>query len=79
MSNSDEPEAFDATEAEMRKLRVRLAEAKGFGDVYEIVRDTVKRSLGTYRVGLMLYLDDLPLQLGAYHPVGSNAIVMNRT
>jgi len=26
----------------------------------------------------MLYLDDLPLQVGAYHPVGSNSIVMNR-
>lgn len=79
LSSSYGPEAFDAKEAEMRKLRVRLAEAKGFSEVYEIVKDTVKRSLGTYRVGLMLYLDDLPLQLGAYHPVGSNAIVMNRT
>ena len=38
-----------------------------------------KKSLGEYRVGLMLYLDNLPLQVGAYHPVGSNAIVMNRT
>jgi hypothetical protein len=55
-----------------------LAESKGFGEVYEIVKETTKRSLGSYRIGLMLYLDDLPLQLGAYHPVGSNAIVMNR-
>lgn len=78
LSSVDGPERFDAKEAEMRKLRVRLAQAKGFGDVYEIVKDTVKRSLGMHRVGLMLYLDDLPLQLGAYHPVGSNAIVMNR-
>jgi hypothetical protein len=27
----------------------------------------------------MLYLDDLPLQVGAYHPVGTNTIIMNRT
>jgi len=27
----------------------------------------------------MLFLDDLPLQLGAYHPLGTNNIVLNRT
>jgi hypothetical protein len=26
----------------------------------------------------MLFLDDLPIQLGAYHPVGTNNIVLNR-
>jgi hypothetical protein len=28
---------------------------------------------------MMLFLDDLPLQLGAYHPIGTNKIVLNRT
>jgi hypothetical protein len=28
---------------------------------------------------MMLFLDDLPLQLGAYHPIGTNNIVLNRT
>ena len=27
----------------------------------------------------MLFLDDLPLQLGAYYPVGTNNIVFNRS
>lgn len=27
----------------------------------------------------MLFLDDLPIQLGAYHPLGTNNIVLNRT
>ena len=27
----------------------------------------------------MLFLDDLPLQLGAYYPVGTNNIVLNRS
>jgi len=27
----------------------------------------------------MLFLDDLPLQLGAYYPLGTNNIVLNRT
>ena len=62
-----------------KECQVRLDHAKGFGDVYEIVKETVKRSLGEYRVGMMLYLDDLPLQLGAYHPVGTNNIVLNRS
>jgi hypothetical protein len=58
--------------------RLRLDSAKEFADVYELVKDTAKRVIGAYRVGLMLVLDDLPLQVGAYHPVGSNSIVMNR-
>jgi len=62
----------------VRAYRSRLDDAKDFSEVYEIVKDTVRRSLGRYRVGLMLILDDLPLQVGAYHPVGSNTIVMNR-
>ncbi len=27
----------------------------------------------------MLFLDDMPLRLGAYHPLGTNNIVLNRT
>lgn len=27
----------------------------------------------------MLFLDDLPIQLGAYHSIGTNNIVLNRT
>jgi hypothetical protein len=27
---------------------------------------------------MMLFLDDLPLQIGAYYPVGTNNIVLNR-
>jgi histidinol phosphatase-like PHP family hydrolase len=59
------------------EYRSRLDQANSFGEVYEIVKDTVKRSLGEYRVGMMLYLDDLPLKLGAYHSVGTNIIVLN--
>lgn len=27
----------------------------------------------------MLFLDDLPLRVGAYHPIGTNNMVLNRT
>jgi hypothetical protein len=42
------------------------------------VKDSVKDVLHQYRVGMMLFLDDLHLQVGAYHQVGTNNIVMNR-
>ena len=57
----------------------KLEKAEGYGEVWEIVKDTVKNSLGKYRVGMMLFLDDLSLNLGAYHPVGTNNIVLNKT
>jgi len=57
----------------------RMEKAQGFSEIWEIVKDTVKDSLGEHRVGMMLFLDDLPLQLGAYHPLGTNNIVLNRT
>jgi hypothetical protein len=50
----------------------------GYNDVWKIVKDTVHDSLGEYRAGMMLFLDNLPLYLGAYHPLGTNNIVLNR-
>ncbi len=67
------------TASKEAEYRLRLDKAEGFSEVWEIVKDTVKDSLGEHRVGMMLFLDDLPLQLGAYHPLGTNNIVLNRT
>jgi hypothetical protein len=58
--------------------RSRLENAEGYGEVWEIVKATVKSSLNERRVGMLLFLDDLPLQVGAYHPLGTNNIVLNR-
>lgn len=52
---------------------------RNFGDVFEVVKKTVEHSLGQRRSGLMLYLAELPEHVGAYHAVGTNGIVMNRT
>ncbi|MDH5481299.1 MAG: hypothetical protein OEY22_00255 [Candidatus Bathyarchaeota archaeon] len=60
------------------KFRIRLERAAGYGEVWEIVKDTVAFSLHKRRSGMMLFLDDLPIQLGAYHPIGTNNIVLNR-
>lgn len=55
-----------------------LDACRNFGDVFELVKKTVERSLGQRRSGLMLYLAELPDQIGAYHGVGTNGIVMNK-
>ncbi|MEM3694960.1 MAG: hypothetical protein QXJ11_03260 [Candidatus Bathyarchaeia archaeon] len=66
--NSEKSEAF----------RKRLEEAKNYSEIWEVVKDTVEFSLHKRRGGMMLFLDDLPIQLGAYHPIGTNNIVLNR-
>jgi hypothetical protein len=61
------------------KFRKSLEEANSYAEVWRIVKDTVECSLSKRRGSMMLFLDDLPLQLGAYHPIGTNNIVLNRT
>ncbi len=68
----------EANSSGINKNRLRLDEAKGFGEVYAIVKETVKKTLGHHRTGIMLFLDDLPFHLGAYHQAGTNNIIMNR-
>jgi hypothetical protein len=60
------------------KMQVGLEASENFGDIFEIVKKSVKQQLGMERAGLMLVLADLPMHLGAFHGVGTNQIVMNR-
>ena len=62
----------------VKVYRSRINKAEGYSEVWEIVKDSVKDILGKRRVAMMLFLDDLPLHLGAYHPLGTNNIVLNR-
>lgn len=59
-------------------LASELERAKDYGDIFALVKKAVKRSLGQHRVGLMLYLGNLPMRVGAFHPLGTNDIVLNR-
>lgn len=59
-------------------LSTELENAKNYGDLFALVKKAVKRSLGQHRVGLMLYLGNLPMKVGAFHPMGTNDIVLNR-
>jgi len=69
----------DNVDSVVAKFQRELQTAADYGEVWKIVKETVETSLGKHRVGMMLFLDDLPLQLGAYHPVGTNNIVLNRS
>jgi hypothetical protein len=58
--------------------KTSLDSAEGFAEVFEIVKKAVDQVLGAHRAGLTLVLGDIPNSVGAYHEMGSNAIVMNR-
>jgi hypothetical protein len=62
----------------VEQYRKRLDNAASYGEVWEIVKDTVEFAIHKRRGSMMLFLDDLPIQLGAYHPLGTNNIVLNR-
>ncbi len=76
--NDEEPKA-ESKLPKVESYRLRIDEAEGFSGVWEIIKDTVKFSLGKHRLGMLLFLDDLPLHLGAYHQLGTNNIVLNRS
>jgi hypothetical protein len=61
------------------KFRKSLDSAASYAEVWQTVKDTVDYAFGKRRGSMMLFLDDLPLQLGAYYPVGTNNIVLNRS
>jgi len=63
----------------MSSIAERLDHCEDFSDVFELVKASTERALGQRRAGLMLYLARLPKQIGAFHTMGTNGIVMNRT
>jgi len=69
----------DKDPSTVKEYRTRLESAASYGEVWNIVKDSVDFTVHKRRVGMMLFLDDLPIQLGAYHPIGTNNIVLNRT
>lgn len=58
--------------------RRALSSADDFDDIFEMVKSATEQSLRMHRAGLTLVLGDIPNSVGAYHEMGSNAIVMNR-
>lgn len=60
----------------------KLDECGNLADIFELVKQSVKRFLDRHRAGLMLGLANLGMRrgsfVGAFHPIGSNIIVMNK-
>ena len=56
----------------------KLLSVKNFDDAFELVKSAVDDQLKMHRAGLSLVLQVLPTQLGAYHVLGSNMIIMNK-
>lgn len=67
----------------MENFNNKLDDCNTLADIFELVKQSVKRFLNRHRAGLMLGLANLGMRrgyfVGAFHPVGSNIIVMNRT
>lgn len=57
----------------------KLDQFQNFQEIFHLVKKSVKETLNLERTGLILYLRDLPLKVGAYHQIGANGIIMNRT
>jgi hypothetical protein len=74
----DEEPKMEKELAKVESYSSSIDEAEGFRGIWKIVKETVQVCLGENRRGMMLFLDDLPLHLGAYHQLGTNNIVLNR-
>ena len=74
---SENPDTF-LSEEKQAEYAETLDRCRNFREVFQIVKRSVKESLKSERVGLMLFLSDLPYNVGAYHQIGTNNIVMNR-
>ena len=62
---------------EERRKKVDMA--GGYDELFEIVKRVVEEELGEHRAGLSLVLTNMPSEVGAYHPVGANIIVLNKS
>lgn len=58
-------------------FRAKVAGIKDFDEAFEMVKSAVLEKFKMHRAGLSLILQVMPTNLGAYHILGSNVIVMN--
>jgi hypothetical protein len=62
---------------EQSEYRAKVASLKDFDEAFELVKSAVFTKFKMHRAGLSLILQVMPTNLGAYHILGSNVIVMN--
>jgi hypothetical protein len=56
----------------------KLQNISSFDDAFELVKLAVEQKFKMHRAGLCLVLQGLPSNLGAYHVLGSNMIIVNK-
>jgi hypothetical protein len=63
---------------EQIRNQIKIAKSLDFNDVFELVKSSVLKKFDLHRAGLSLTLQIMPSNLGAYHILGSNIIVLNK-
>jgi hypothetical protein len=61
------------------ELRRRVDRAQNYDEIFELVKRIVEEQLGEHRAGLSLVLTGMPGSVGAFYPVASNVIVVNKS
>jgi hypothetical protein len=74
--SSKAPFSADAALKDERRRRVDRAE--DYDELFELVKRVVDQELGQHRAGLSLVLANMSNEVGAYHPIGANIIVVNK-
>ena len=77
-SRDDAAKFLSVASALRDERRKRVDRAQDFDELFEIVKRIIDEELGKHRAGLSLVLANMPNELGAYHPVGTNMIVVNK-
>jgi hypothetical protein len=71
--------AVESEEAKKRsEFQGKIAQLRDFNEAFELVKSAVLAKFNMHRAGLSLILQVMPSNLGAYHILGSNVIVVNR-
>jgi hypothetical protein len=80
MNMGDDSESFFRAKRERQEdLAHRVDRAENYDEIFELVKRVVEEELGEHRAGLTLVLANMPGTVGAYHPVGANIIVANKS
>lgn len=77
------PKTIITNEEEERRLRQqhngnKILQLTDFNQAFELVKSAVEEKFKMHRAGLTLILQGLPTNLGAYHVLGSNLIIVNK-
>ena len=77
--NNRQPDFLNIDLQRREELRRRIDRAQDYDEIFQLVKRVVEDELGVHRAGLTLVLSNMPGTVGAFHPVGANVIVVNKS